>query len=58
VVALGLEPFGQRPSDQGFIVDDEHGSVWHGANPKQSAAVQFRVICARAMPAAGRPFSA
>ena len=42
VVSLGLEAFGQRPADQGFIIDDEHGSVWHGA--------ESETVCGSAVP--------
>ena len=44
LIALTLEPLGQRPADQGFVIDNENGWRWHMAGsgapkvPAQAAA--------------------
>ena len=42
VVSLGLEAFGQRPANQGFVVDDKNRGFRHDVDPVQAARVRSR----------------
>ncbi len=49
LVPVGLQAFAQGPANQGFVIDDKNGGVWHMTDPKGSMDVRSTQV-ARTVP--------
>ena len=47
LVPVGLQAFAQGPANQGFVIDDKNGGVWHMTDPKGSMECRLHRLHAR-----------